>query len=387
MARITVSVSASILHWALERSSQGASLEKRFPKISDWLSGKGQPTMHQLEELAQATSTPLGYFFLSNPPEERLSIPHFRTLGKAGPRKPSANLLETVQIMERRQAWMREHMIDLGNEPLSFIRSAKASDKPEDLARKMRQALGLAEDWAADLPRWTDALRHLIKKMEDIGILVVVNGIVGNNTHRRLDPLEFRGFVLVDEYAPLVFVNGADGKAAQMFTLAHELAHLWFGSSAAFDLAYLQPSGDETEQACNRLAAEFLVPAKKMREFWPSIEKDSETFQAIARHFKVSELVAARRAIDLELITKEEFLDFYRSYQEKERSVAKGKEGGDFYATQNLRIGRRFAEAVVRAARESKLLYRDAYQLTGLYGDTFEKYAQKIVGGAMGGTP
>ena len=85
--------------------------------------------------------------------------------------------------------------------------------------------------------------------------------------------------------------------------------------------------------------------------------------------------------------TKEEFLDFYRSYQEKERSVAKGKEGGDFYATQNLRIGRRFAEAVVRAARESKLLYRDAYQLTGLYGDTFEKYAQKIVGGAMGGAP
>ncbi len=343
--------------------------------------------MRQLEELSKATSTPLGYFFLPNPPEERLSIPYLRTVEGPGPEKPSPDLLETVQTMERRQAWMREYLVELGTEPLSFIRSADISAKPEELACEMRKTLGLSEDWAADQSRWKDALRYLIERMEDAGILVVVNGIVGNNTHRGLDPLEFRGFVLVDEYAPLVFVNGADGKAAQMFTLAHELAHLWFGSSAAFDLRDLQPAGDETEQACNRLAAEFLVPAKKMLEFWPSIKQDSERFQSIARHFKVSELVAARRAIDLDLITKAEFLDFYRRYQDKERSVTKGKDGGDFYATQNLRIGRRFAEAVVRAARESKLLYREAYQLTGLYGDTFEKYAQRIVEGAVGGEP
>jgi Zn-dependent peptidase ImmA (M78 family) len=387
MSRITISVSEKVLRWALDRSSRRGKLEKKFPKIPDWLSGEDQPTMRQLEELSKATSTPLGYFFLPNPPEERLSIPYLRTVEGPGPEKPSPDLLETVQTMERRQAWMREYLVELGTEPLSFIRSADISAKPEELACEMRKTLGLSEDWAADQSRWKDALRYLIERMEDAGILVVVNGIVGNNTHRGLDPLEFRGFVLVDEYAPLVFVNGADGKAAQMFTLAHELAHLWFGSSAAFDLRDLQPAGDETEQACNRLAAEFLVPAKKMLEFWPSIKQDSERFQSIARHFKVSELVAARRAIDLDLITKAEFLDFYRRYQDKERSVTKGKDGGDFYATQNLRIGRRFAEAVVRAARESKLLYREAYQLTGLYGDTFEKYAQRIVEGAVGGEP
>jgi len=118
----------------------------------------------------------------------------------------------------------------------------------------------------------------------------------------------------------------------------------------------LQPAGDEIEQACNRLAAEFLVPAKKMLEFWPSIKQDSERFQSIARHFKVSELVAARRAIDLDLITKAEFLDFYRRYQDKERSVTKGKDGGDFYATQNLRIGRRFASSSESSEREQASL-------------------------------
>jgi Zn-dependent peptidase ImmA (M78 family) len=161
------------------------------------------------------------------------------------------------------------------------------------------------------------ALRQLYNNIEAAGILVAVSGIVGNNTRRKLDPIEFRGFVLVDDYAPLVFVNGADGKAAQMFTLAHELAHIWFGSSAAFDLRELQPANNETEEACNRVAAEFLVPARQLRDFWPSIKQDPERFQSIARNFKVSEIVAARRAIDLGLISRNEFLDFYRNYQNK----------------------------------------------------------------------
>ena len=130
---------------------------------------------------------------------------------------------------------------------------------------------------------------------------MVVNGIVGNNTHRKLDPEKFRGFVLVDDYAPLVFVNGADSKAAQMFTLAHELAHLWFGSSAAFDLRELQPADDETERACNRIAAELLAPEHELRDAWTAALQSPNRYQVLARQFKVSELVAARRLLDLGL--------------------------------------------------------------------------------------
>ena len=219
--------------------------------------------------------------------------------------------------------------------------------------------------------------------MEDAGIIVTVSGIVGNNTRRKLDPSEFRGFVLVDEYAPLVFVNGADGKAAQMFTLAHELAHVWFGSSAAFDLRDMLPAPDTTEQACNRVAAEFLVPEFQLRQYWPSATRATEPFQAVARHFKVSVLVAARRALDLRLVTRNNFLEFYRAYLEDERRrAATPSEGGNFYASQNLRLGRRFAEAVVRATKEGRLLYREAYQLTGLYGNSFERYAEALGLGA-----
>ena len=147
----------------------------------------------------------------------------------------------------------------------------------------------------------------LIDRVDNIRVIVVVNGVVGNNTHRRLNVDEFRGFVLIDEYAPLIFINGADGKAAQMFTLAHELAHIWFGVSAAFDLQTLQPANNEVEVACNLVAAEFLVPEKELKNMWPTACKNPQRFQALARYFKVSEIVVARRALDLKMITREDY--------------------------------------------------------------------------------
>ena len=381
-----VAVSKRVLNWALKRSRRdAATLSKRLPKLPGWLEGTSEPTLRQLQDFAKATSTPLGYLFLVEPPEEHLPIPHFRTLGDAHPESPSADLLETVQTMERRQEWMREYLVEEGHEPLPFVGSETVGGAPERIAAKIRHVLGLEHGWAAEQRTWTDALRELQERMESASILVVVNGVVGNNTHRKLNPEEFRGFVLVDKYAPLVFVNGADAKAAQMFTLAHELAHLWVGSSAAFDLRELRPADDVGERACNRIAAELLVPENELRKLWGAVAYTPEQFQTIARHFKVSVLVAARRAQDLQLIGQRDYLAFYRSYmQDERRKAAKASTGGDFYANQNFRISRRFANAVIQATSENKLLYRDAYQLTGLRGESFDRYAEYLrIGGAQ----
>lgn len=381
-----VSVSKRVLHWALERSKRDTTaLRKRLPKLSEWLEGASEPTLRQLQDFAKATSTPFGYLFLVEPPEEHLPIPHFRTSGDVHRESPSADLLETVHTMERRQEWMREYLVDEGHEPLPFVGSETLAGEPQSIAGKIRHVLGLEHGWAGEQKTWTDALKELQVRMESASILVVVNGVVGNNTHRKLNPEEFRGFVLVDKYAPLVFVNGADAKAAQMFTLAHELAHLWLGSSAAFDLRELRPADDQGERACNRIAAELLVPENELLKLWGTVSHTPEQFQTIARHFKVSELVAARRAQDLQLINQRDYLSFYRKYmQDERRKASKAASGGDFYANQNLRISRRFANAVIQAAREGKLLYRDAYHLTGLRGGAFERYAKYLrFGGAL----
>jgi Zn-dependent peptidase ImmA (M78 family) len=375
MSRVVVS--ERTLDWAVDRAGLTlADVERKFPEVRQWVAGKRQPTLRQLESLSKLTLTPLGFLFLKDPPEERLPVPYFRTLGGQASTSPSADLLETIRSMEQRQAWFRDFLADEGQPSLSFVRAAKSSEPPALVGQRMREALHLEPRWAAQEQSWTEALRVLREAIEDSGILVVVNGIVGNNTHRKLDPEEFRGFVLTDDFAPLVFVNGADGKAAQMFTLAHELAHVFFGSSAAFDLREMTPANDPTEQACNRVAAEFLVPEQEIRELWPSVQGTADPFQVIARRFKIGAIVAARRALDLRLITKGEFLTFYQQYLNDERRTnARSSTGGDFHLNQNLRVGRRFAGAVIRAAKEGRLLYSEAYRLTGLYGKTFDNYA------------
>ena len=380
-----VAITESVLYWAVSRSGRKFdSLEEKFPRIQEWASGASQPTLRQLESLANATHTPLGYLLLKEPPADGLPISHFRTQGDESPSRPSPDLIESVHTMQLRQAWMREFLVEQGQEALDFVGSSSPGFGPVELADEMRSTVGLNAGWAAEYSTWTDALAALRRALEDKGVLVVFNGVVGNNTHRKLDPGEFRGFVLVDNYAPLVFVNNADAKSAQMFTLAHELAHLLLGSSAAFDLRGMQPAADPTEQLCNQAAAEFLVPSDLLRDTWHEIREENLSFQAIASRFKVSEIVAARRAQDLRLITWDQFWDFYRENLARRNVAPSG--GGNFYANQDFRVGRPFAAAVVQAAREGNLLYSEAYRLIGLYGKTFEKYAAYIeMGGPTAG--
>lgn len=380
MAR--VDVSPKVLIWAAERSGKNNTIEEKFPKWSVWITEEAKPTLKQLEEVAKATFTPLGYFFLPEPPSINLSIPHFRTIGVDVPETldPSPDLLESVETMERRQAWIREYLIEQGYDSLRFVGAKTLNHSPSEIAQEIRKELGLESGWASSCRRWEDALRMLIQKVDDARITVVVNGVVGNNTHRKLSVDEFRGFVLVDEYAPLIFINGTDGKAAQMFTLAHELAHIWLGSSAAFDLKALQPADERIEQHCNLVAAEFLVPAIELREIWSYAQSKTEPFQQVAQYFKVSEIVAARRALDLKLISRDIFFSFYRDYVSFEKAKKDNQDsgGGNFYSTQTFRIGRFFAETTIRATAEGKLLYSDAYRLTGLKGKTFTNFAKRL---------
>lgn len=374
-------VNADLLRWARERAGfTTEDLATQFPRLSEWERGDAKPTFRQLEAFARATFAPFGYLFLDVPPEEEPPIPHYRT-ASAAPGRPSPHLLDTLYALQRRQTWMRNHLISEGHSPLSYVDSASVGDPVPAVVAKMRRVLGLRPGWTASHATWQKALTFLRNRMTDVGVFVAVNSVVGNNTRRKLDVSEFRGFVLTDEYAPFVFVNGRDAKAAQMFTLAHELAHVFFGTSASFDLRRLQSAKEPVEQACNQVAAEFLVPEGDMRAKWPDAESSGEPFQFLARRFKVSTVVVARRALDVGLIQARTFRRFYREWQRelkglREKSIVDG--GGDFYATQSIRLCERFARTVISAAKNDTLSYRSAYRLTGLYGRTFEEYSSRL---------
>jgi Zn-dependent peptidase ImmA (M78 family) len=169
-----------------------------------------------------------------------------------------------------------------------------------------------------------------------------------------------------------------------MFTLAHELVHIWVGRGGLFNLINMMPHDDATERFCNQAAAEFLVPQHKLLERWDEAYSSGRPFHTIARWFKVSPVVAARRALDMGLINKSEFFEFYEKDQadwraRKAEQKRKQKGGPSFYDVQDVRLGKNFAYAVVRAAREGRLLYREAYQLTDLKGETFTQYASLLM--------
>jgi len=237
--------------------------------------------------------------------------------------------------------------------------------------------LGLSNEWASKFNTWEEVLNYLTILIEEIGIIVSFNGVVGNNTKRVVDPRDCRGFVLVNKKAPFLYINASDAKAAQMFTIIHELAHVWIGKTAGFDNRKMMPANHPIESLCDKIAAEFLVPERYLVEKW----KESKDFKYLGKIFKVSQIVIARRLLDLSLITKSDFFRFYNAYMENWRQKKDDTKtsGGNFYATAKKRISLRFATYVNNAVRENSLLYRDAYKLTTLKGNTYEKFMNEYL--------
>lgn len=376
---IRVSVKPELLRWACERSRHTiSSLAKKFPKLELWERGEVNPTLKQLENFAKATRVPIGYLFLPEPPEEPMPIPDFRTLADTELAQASPDLLDTIYAMQRRQAWLREDRIECEAEALEFAGSASQADDPNAIGLEMRRMTGFEDGWATKVRTWQEAVSVLRRAMEDLEIMTVINGVVGNSANRVLDVEEFRGFALSDKYAPVIFVNGADVKSAQMFTLAHELAHIWLGESALSDAVPTSLPSQQTEAWCNRAAAEFLVPAAELKAYWSQIRHEETPFETIARHFKISPIVAGRRAMDLRLVDRATFFDFYSAYIKQERKQKKRSTGGNFYNSQNTRVGELFAGQVIRAAMEGRVGFKEAYNLTGLNGGTFQNYARRL---------
>lgn len=363
---VRVDVRPQLLVWARERSGLDPdALSRRFPKLEAWELGARAPTLKQLESFAKATHTPIGFFFLSEPPEEHVPIPDLRTYRDARLDRPSPDLLETIFQSQERQEWYRDHAQLNGEEPVSFVGSLTTAIPIIEAATAMRETLDFSID--ARGASWTDALRMLADHAEAVGVLVMVNGVVGSNTHRKLDPGEFRGFALVDPYAPLVFVNGADTKAAQIFTLAHELAHIWLGQSALSDADLERNPVIDAERWCNRVAAELLVPRAGLSAEFRTNQALPDELNRLARLFKVSTLVVLRRVYDAGHLEWNEYRAAYDQELNRllELMAERSTSGGDFYNTQPVRVGKRFARAVLASTLEGQTLHRDAFRLLG----------------------
>lgn len=376
-----IPINPELLTWARERAGLDTlALAGRFPKLIDWESGELQPTLRQLEDFARAVHVAVGYLFLPVQPQEQLPIPDFRTLAGREVTRPSPDLLDTIYLCQQRQDWFRDYARVHALSALDFAGSATLRQEPERVAEVMRKTLVLSIAERQEMPTWTDALRQLIGKAEDAGVLVMASGVVGSNSHRKLSVEEFRGFALADDLAPLVFINGADSKAAQMFTLAHELAHLWLGESGISDPEAGRVAEPGVERWCNAVAAEFLMPLALLRQSYLGGVPIADEIQHLARCFKVSTLVALRRLFDAGFIDESTLWQNYREELTRIRRLDRGGSGGgDFYRTLGARTGKRFARAVLSSTLEGQTLFQDAFRMLGVRKtSTFYEAAREL---------
>lgn len=353
-------------------------------KYQSWEEGTLKPTFNQAQNLAKKLHIPFGYLFLKNPPKIDLPIPDFRTVINENGSSISNDLKDTIFAIQRKQEWFHDYQIENGFSNLDICGKMSIKNTPKEVAQDIINTLDIDHQTRLEASNWEEFLRMLINKIEDIGILVMRNGIVENNTHRQLDVGEFRGFAICDNIAPLIFLNGKDAKVAQIFTLAHELAHLWIGESGIsnIDIGNItQKVERENERFCDQVAAEVLSPESEFHALWLTSSNPSDNIDKLTRYFRVSRLVIIRRAYDLRKISRSTYNLLYEAeLKDIEARLKRQRQstGGNYYATMWTRHSSLFTSTLISSVFEGQTLHRDAARLLSMKVKNINKLATEM---------
>lgn len=361
-----IHINPKILSWVIERRGLNVSEYcKKDERFEMWLNGEQDPTFSQAEKFAKSNYIPMGYLFLQEPIAESIPIPFFRSSKK---KMVNLNVMDAVKILVERQAWLAGYLKSENMGGLNFVGAVNTSMNIASVANEMHELLGLSQNWAFALSKVDNAIKILTERLENIGCVVAFSSTVGFNNSRGIDVNDCRGFCLVDKDAPFIFINSKDAKHAQLFTLAHEFAHILLGYSAGMGADEGLDLGAK-EAYCDKLAAVFLAPADLFMEMW---KKTGGNIDKLVRMFKISRWVVARRAKELGVMSEEQYWGLVREWKENPITEKINKAGPVQFAIRAVRNnGRVFLIHLNNALSNQKILHRDAYRLTGMKGDTF----------------
>ncbi len=382
-------VTPDIVRWARERlrlttKRAAARLSVKPERWAAWEKGETLPTMRQAQDLAESLHIPFGYLWLPKPPAEQLLLPDLRTVADESPREPSAELLDLLNDVIWKQRWYQEYQQQEEAEPVPFVgRYSPANSDPNTVAADIRDTFGINNEMRQEATSQDSFLRFYTRRVEQAGILILRSGIVGSNTHRPLDVKEFRGFAISDRLAPLIFINGKDAKVAQIFTLTHEIAHLWFGESGISnpDLRVASARhGNGLERLCNIVAAETLVPQMDLMHWWNDDIDAMQNVQDLAKRYKVSRPVILRRAHDLGKVASGLYSQLWRQLAATTSTAASTGDGGDPYALIVARNGRALTAALLASLAEGKVSSIDAAQLLNVKASSLDRLSAHVLG-------
>lgn len=352
-----VQIHPELVNWAAGQA--GLDLDYFAKRVSTRDAGKikeGSLSEAQAKKAVKIAKIKLYQLFLEEPPSPpKLPLADFRTL--KAPEPLSKDFYDVYHDVEYKQLWFKDYLIREGAETLPFVGKFNKITDYKLIASDLRKTLAI-DSKPENIRTPNDYYSFIVRKAEELGILVFKNGVVGNNTSRPLSVNEFRGFAISDSIAPVVFINGRDSSAAWVFTLVHELAHIWRGDSAISDAS--SNSKNSEEVLCNKVAAETLVPEIHFRKIWEETKGSTDDkLLTVQSTFVVSMLVVARRALDFGLISQAVYA---KKASHSFDSKAQGSMG-NYYTNLNIRNSKTLTKVVTDLAAVGALSFKEAGKL------------------------
>ncbi len=237
-------INPSILRELAQKFPESAQkARKRFRRFDRWLAGEDYPTYNQLVQLSKIFDVPFGDFFLERLPE--IALPF-----EGG----SKNFQDAVMHAQKVQNWAKEILLEFGHTMLPFAGKCRNGFDENVLMEELK---GFFEK--------VETFDDMVQNAEEKGVFVLRSGYI-KNVRRVLDPQEFKGFVLYDSVAPVVFINNKTPVCEKALTLVHAIVHILIGESAVFDW-------EGKDKACFKAAVKFLegLQLKEKETVQPSI--------------------------------------------------------------------------------------------------------------------
>lgn len=377
-------ITPDVLTWARQRAEISLeqladTLKVQVEKIQKWEKGENKPTFLQAQKIAKIFQIPFGYLFLQNPPEDKLPIPDLRTFRNEPIGELSPEFKSLLNDIILKQKWYKDYILENDGDEKFFLENFTINSNKNEIIDNIKKLLHLENYIGKSLKR-EDLLNKLIREIEKLDILVMKNGIVGSNTHKPLNTKEFRGFAIYDKFAPLIFLNSKDANSAQIFTLIHELVHLWIGESG-ISLLDLNHTDNEIELFCNEITAEILVPKNLLDSYWNNLIDFEKHYEELATIFSVSTLVILNKLYGLKYINYETYDKYTNIENVKFTEFMKNKRktsGGDFYKTLKTKNGTIFSTALIVSTLEGKTLYKEAATLLNTNFSNINRFAQEL---------
>ena len=337
-----------------------------------WEAGGAKPDFDSAQKFADRTHIPLGYLLLKQPPELPMPVVDFRTDWTQSPSlEEEVNLKALLYKISSKKNWLEEHLENQGDDtPGSAFQGTfdKNADYREVAAcivdhiglhmRNEPQGRGGPQEF------WRDFSQRVV----NANIWLMQTSIVGNDATRRVSPKTCRGIALKSRYRPIIWVNSALAFAPRVFTLAHELAHLWISSEGVTNQEEDNSVKSEIESLCDEVAAEMLVPEAALNSLWNRKNDARDNVERLCQHFGVSRFTIARKSAQAGLISEDEYGKLKRAFGKGTPSQGKppklSEEGNkSFYPELLARNGVYFIETLVCALDRSHLLWREGTRL------------------------